>query len=170
MLFEEYKNRFDSRRVKLSFPPGTKHLGGSCEAKSRPAMPPWGVDWAILFPDGNHIRVKEYYVPQTHPNYDHGVRKHFSYQYGATTTTDPKGMPRTQSGRDTIIRLDLDQWDKPHMHYAGKDHIYQESLVGTFVINDMELFDFIEAVDTHRKTSGCRFEDILFFELKENKK
>jgi hypothetical protein len=50
------------------------------------------------------------------------------------------------------------------MHYGRRAHLQQDTLSGSFVINDAELFDFIEAVETHRQ-SGCRFEDILLFEL-----
>jgi hypothetical protein len=167
MLFGDYKANFEARKSLLRFPDGTRQLGDQCEAKSRPEMPPWLVDWAIIYPDGNHVRVKEYYVPQLHPNYDRGIRKHFSYQYGATTQTDAKGKPFTASDQDTVIRLDRDQWAKPHMHYAGKSHIYQESLTGSFIINDVEMFQFIEAVETHRQSSHCPFEDILFFALKK---
>jgi hypothetical protein len=163
MLFGEYQANFDKRKALLNFPPGTHQLGGTCEAKFRPAMPPWLIDWAILYADGNHIRVKEYYVSQGPPNFDHGIRKHFCYQYGLTSGTDSKGMPRTTSDRDTVIRLDRDQWG-PHMHYGRRAHVQQDTLSGSFVINDSELFDFIEAVETHRQ-SGCRFEDILLFEL-----
>jgi hypothetical protein len=163
MLFSEYKANFDARKASLNFPSGARQLGGTCEAKSRPAMPPWLVDWAILYADGKHIRVKEYYVSQGPPDFNHGIRKHFCYQYGLTSGTDPKDMPWTTSHRDTVIRLDCDRWG-PHMHYGGNDHLQQESLTGSLAINDVQLFDFIEAVETHRQ-SGCRFEDILFFEL-----
>jgi hypothetical protein len=167
MLFSDYKANFDTRKASLKFAIGTQQFGGTCEAKARPAMPPWMVDWAIVYADGNHIKVKEYYVSQGPPNFDNGTRKHFCYQYGLTTGTDSRGMPWTTSDRDTVIRLDRDQWG-PHMHYAGRAHLQQASLTGTLVINDVELFDFIEAVETHRQ-SGCRFEDILLFELKQGR-
>src|SRR5258707_13212207 len=105
-------------------------------------MPPWLVDWAILYADGNHIRVKEYYVSQGPPSYDNGVRKHLCYQYGVTSGTDPKGMPWTTSDRDTVIRLDRDQCGL-HMHYARRAYLQQDALSGSFVTNVRELFDFI---------------------------
>jgi hypothetical protein len=126
------------------------------------------MDWAILYADGKHIRVKETYRPKPHPLYNQGERQHFSFQYGATTTRDSKGMPRTASDRDTVIRLDRDQFG-PHMHYAGQAHIGQEGLTGKLIIDDIEVFEFVEAVETCRQ-SGCSMEDILFFALKNEVK
>lgn len=163
MLFNDYKANFEARRAALKFPDGTTHEGVGCETKVQPNMPPWIVDWAILYPDGFHIRVKELYKPKPHPLYNQGRRTQFSFQYGLTTARDSKGMPRTASDRDTIIRLDHDQFG-PHMHYAGRNHIQQEELDGKFIIDDIELFEFIDAVDTHRQ-SHCPMEDILFFDM-----
>jgi hypothetical protein len=165
MLFEDYKADFDSRIAALRFPSGTRQEGVGCETRVNPNFPPWIVDWAILYPDGLHIRVKETYKPKPHPLYNQGQRLHFCFQYGSTTARDAKGMPRTASGRDTVIRLDRDQFG-PHMHYAGRDHIQQEDLTGKFIIDDIELFEFIDAVETHRQ-SGCPMEEILFFALKK---
>jgi hypothetical protein len=158
MLFRDYKANFDQRRVSLRLPPG----------KSRPAMPPWIMDWAVLYPDGMHFRVKETYRPALPPLSAHGERLHFCYQYGATTGTDRKGMPHTLSDADTVIRLDQDQFG-PHMHYKNKNHVKQEALTGKLILADAEVFAFIEAVETHRM-SGSSFEDILFFELKRGSK
>jgi hypothetical protein len=165
MHFKEYKASFEARRAALKFPAGTTHEGVGCETRVNPDMPPWIVDWAILYPDGKHIRVKETYRPMAHPLYAQGERKHFCFQYGATTARDAKGMPRTASDRDTLIRIDCDQFG-PHMHYAGKSHIKQDALAGSFVIDKIELFEFIEAVDTHRQ-SNCPMEEILFFSMKK---
>jgi hypothetical protein len=168
MLFRDYKANFDTKRAALKFPAGTTHEGVGCETKVRPYMPPWMTDWAILYPDGMHIRVKEYYKPKPHPLYNHGERAQFSFQYGATTTRDKRGMPRTASDHDTIIRIDRDQFG-PHLFYDGTNHIKQESLEGPFVIDNVELFQFIEAVETHRQSSGCPMEDIFLFSLKLKK-
>ena len=168
MLFKDYKANFEARRAALRFPPGTVHEGIGCDTRVNPSMPPWVMDWAILYPDDHHIRVKETYKPKPHPLYNQGQRYHFSFQYGKTTARDHKNMPRTASDRDTIIRLDHDQFG-PHMHYAGRDHIQQESLLGKLVIDEIEVFDFIDAVETCRQ-SGCSMEDILFFSLKKEGK
>jgi len=169
MLFQEYKANFETKKALLKFPPGTMHEGVGCETKVQPSMPPWIMDWAILYPDGYHIRVKETYKPKPHPLYNQGQRHHFSFQYGKTTSRDAKkNMPRTASDQDTIIRLDRDQFG-PHMHYAGRSHIEQESVTGKFIIDNAEVFEFIEAVETCRQ-SGCSMEDILFFSLKKEAK
>jgi len=163
MFFKDYKAAFDEKRSKLRFEPGTIQKGPGCETKVKPQLPTWLLDWAVLYPDGFHFRVKEYYKPKLHPAYNQGYRVQFSYQYGATTATDAKGMPRTASDRDTIIRIDLDQWG-PHLNYAGINHIQQEALTGAFKIMDSEVFAFVEAVETCRQ-SHCTMQEILFFEL-----
>jgi hypothetical protein len=168
VTFRDYKSNFETRKAALKFPDGTTFEGVGCETKVHPEMPPWIMDWAILYPDGNHIRVKEMYKPSAHPLYNHGERRHFSFQYGATTSRDSKGMPRTASDRDTVIRIDQDQFS-PHMHYAGQAHIKQERLTGSFIIEKAEVFEFIEAVETCRQ-SGCSMEEILFFALKKEGK
>src|SRR4030088_3056679 len=53
-------------------------------------------------------------------------------------------MPRTASDRSAITRIDRDQFG-PHLYYAGKNHIKQEKLEGSFVIDNTDLFEFIEA-------------------------
>ena len=168
MLFRDYKANFDTKRASLKFEAGTRQKGVGCETKVKPDMPPWVMDWAILYSNGFHIRVKETFKPKEHPNYNRGERLHFCYQYGATTATDSKGMPRTASDKDTIIRLDRDPFG-PHMHYAGRAHIKQEDLTGSFVIDRAEVFEFIEAVETCRQ-SGCSMDEILFFSLKKDGK
>lgn len=165
MLFKDYKANFEAKRAALKFRADTTFRGIGCETKMRPDMPPWMTDWAILYSDGMHIRVKEYYRSKLHPFYDQGERVQFGFQYGATTTVDDKGMPRTASDRDTIIRIDRDKFG-PHLNYGGRNHIPQEDIEGKLVINDVELFEFIEAVETHRQ-SGCSMEDIFFFSLKK---
>jgi hypothetical protein len=165
MLFKDYRSNFEARLAALTFPLGTTQEGIGCETKVNPLMPPWVMDWAILYPDGLHIRVKETYRPKPHPLYNQGQRLHFCFQYGMTTMRDAKGMPRTASSSDTIIRIDHDRFGA-HMHYGGRDHIKQEGLTGKFVIDDIEVFEFIEAVETSR-LSGCAMEDILFFALKK---
>jgi hypothetical protein len=164
MLFKDYKANFETKKASLKFPPGTTYEGVGCETKVKPEMPPWMTDWAILYSDGMHIRVKEYYKPKVHPLYNQGERVQFSFQYGATTSRDARGMPRTSSDRDTVIRIDRDQFG-PHLHFDGQAHVKQEGLSGSLVIDKVELFEFIEAVETCRQ-SGCSMGDILFFVLK----
>jgi hypothetical protein len=165
MRFTDYKAKFEARRAALKLPVGTTFEGVGCETRVKPDLPPWIMDWAILYLDGTHIRVKETYKPKPHPLYEEGERLHFCFQYGATTSRDAKGMPRTASDRDTIIRIDRDKFG-PHIHYAGRSHIKQEDLNGSFVIDSIDPFEFIEAIETHRQ-SKCSMEDILFFSLKK---
>ena len=168
MLFGDYKRNFDLQRAKVALPIDVVQKGFGCKTSANPSMPPWVMDWAVLFGDGTHFRVKETYKPAPHPFTSHGERLHFSFHYGATTGTDAKGMPKTISGIDTIIRLDKDQFG-PHMHYAGMNHIQQASITGKFRINNAEVFDFVDAVLTHRM-SGAPFGDILFFGLPRSKR
>lgn len=103
-----------------------------------------------------------------HPRYREGERLHFSYQYGATTSWDAKGMPRTASDHDTVIRVDRDPWG-PHIYYQGRNHIKQEDLGGSFIIDNAEVFEFIDAVQTQRQ-SRCEMHDVLLFTVKGGKR
>jgi hypothetical protein len=165
MRYREYVRQAQSRRDQIKLEDGAQELGPFFSQPTiRPGYPPWTLDWAILFTDGRHIRIKESYKVKPWPHsQDQGERLHFSFQYGETTEMDVKGMPRSTSNRDTILRVDCDRHNA-HMHYGGRNHIQQGELSGSFVISDVDMFDFIEAVDTHRK-SGCSFEDYFFFKV-----
>jgi hypothetical protein len=163
--FLDYKKAFDLSRASLKFPPGTIQRGIGCESTRRPRLPPWQVDWAILFDDGNHIRVRETWESMSHPNFDIGKRRHFGYQYGPASGTDEKAMPRTDENSDTILRVDNHPPYGPHVHYNGQNHVTQNNLEGFFQIADAEIFAFIDAVMTSRG-SRCDLADYLDFKIK----
>ncbi len=52
------------------------------------------------------------------------------------------------------------------MHYKGIDHILQEEIGGDLIIDDVQVFDFVTAVEEHRKL-GCSMDEILRFSLRE---
>jgi len=171
MRYGDYRSNFYAKRALLRFTGLDREIGPDLAPRARADAPPWALDWSILYKDGHHIRVKEAYTPMAHPNYLLGTRTFFSFQYGATTGLDRKGLPRTTDDVDTIVRFDNTPSQGPHMHYGRKPgHIFQQDIEGSLVISNIELFDFIEAVETHRQSGGCPMDEILFFKMREVKR
>jgi hypothetical protein len=127
--------------------------------------PPWRLDWCVFFNNGMHFRIKERYSPLPHPNMFFGQRETFSYQYGPTTTKDPRGWPRTLDDKETVIRIDVDRDNGPHLNFKGSNHIPQNDIQGKLVISELQLFDFVDAVHTHRLSREISFEEILEFQV-----
>jgi hypothetical protein len=166
MLFSQYQAHIltKKRALKLQDVDAASERFMLDPQNVRPA-PPWQLDWCIPFKDQMHIRVKEFWRGKPHPEYLEGYRRTFGFHYGPTTGIDRRGWPKTQSNMDTIIRIDLDIDIGPHLCYEGRNHIPQECVAG-IVIAEADLFDFIDAVRTHRESNGCPFEDILGFKVK----
>jgi hypothetical protein len=126
------------------------------EAKDRrfPASAPFGVDWAVLFEDGNYFRVKETFNRMGRPRVGMGVREHFSYHYGrAHPNVDAEGFPLTQEHDTPVanLRIDVDRRLDPHIHVNSTDHIPQTRVSG-YTIRDADMIAFLKAVIRHRKT------------------
>ena len=164
MRYRDYLQNYAIKKSALRLPIGTHQMGG-LKCKSSPNVPPWLLDWAIVFPTHTHIRVTEYFVPQAHPNHGLAIRKHFCYHYGPTTDVDHKAMPETKDNAQTIIRIDQDRFG-PHIHYKGQDHVEQNRIAGNFIIQEAEVFEFIEAIRKHQE-SGASFEELLSFTLND---
>lgn len=107
------------------------------------------------------FRVKETY-DRSPSDPSEGFRLHFGFHYGPNTGKTVDGLPKTANNRHTVIRIDEDPTG-PHLCYSGENHIKQER-VRDFVIADADLFDFVDAVLTHRKY-GRSFQDYYMFEI-----
>ena len=53
------------------------------------------------------------------------------------------------------------------MHLGTRNHIYQDQISGSFIIENIQIFDFIDAVETHRNSSQCPFSDILILYIEK---
>lgn len=132
---------------------------------SEPARAPWKLDWAVLFKDGNYVRVKEIY--RAFSGSKQGEREHFSFHYGAAhpTDRDSRGMPVTNNtSPPAILRIDVDR-NPPHLHLDGENHIEQARVTG-FTINDADMVDFLRAVIDHRKDGSKTLAQLLKISVK----
>jgi hypothetical protein len=161
MRYTDYVTWFNGERNNLSVEPGSTQVG-PIYVPTAPNRPPWNLDWCLRFSDGKHIKLKERWWAKPTRLGGLGYRKHLAFHYGELNpVSDMQGFPvRDSLNFPPIIRIDSDAYG-PHMHYEGKDHIPQSKVQG-FDISNADLFDFIRAVQEHRKT-GDLFHKILNF-------
>ncbi len=115
---------------------------------------PFGMDWAIIYPDGKYFRVKEAYYRERRSTTGAGVRTNFSFHYGvANTNCDPEGFPiiRHPDTPRPDLRIDLDARSGPHIHLPTEDHIPQSRVDG-YSISNADAFQFLRSVIKHRKS------------------
>lgn len=165
MRFAEYRAFMlnEKRALGLTLP---EHF--SLRETVNPASPPWRLDWCLFFEAGMYIRVVEFFRPKPSPDVFQGYREHFSFQYGVQTGFDPvrkAPWPWSTGVGNTVIRVDLDRRNGPHLLYKGQNHIPQTDLNGTLVLAEMTVRQFIDSVMRHRHENGA-FESILDFDLK----
>jgi hypothetical protein len=109
------------------------------------------------------FRVREEFEPYSFPRVAEACRYAFSFHYGENTGPGYGGKPRSVHDNDTVIRIDDNKLQGPHICYQRTNHILQEH-VSNFEIDKTELFSFLDAVKTVRQ-SRCSFEDILLFKI-----
>jgi hypothetical protein len=124
-------------------------------------LPPWSFDLVITYPDRMYLRVGERYRPLPKNLGGGGRLQHFSYHYGPDNgEKDEDGFPKRID--ECVLRIDID-WHSKHAHYGGEDHIAECRLRG-LNFSDITPFEFIRAIEEHRKTSKPLHE-ILGFEV-----
>jgi hypothetical protein len=160
MLYTEYEAWFEGERNKLTLEARCTQVGPLWNV-TPVSRPPWQVNWCVRFTDNKHLKVKESWSPRSLRLGGRGFRRHFAFHYGdLNPASDANGFPLRDPTFLTTIRIDTDAYGA-HMHYEGRDHIYQQNVQG-FNISNADLFEFIEAVQQHRNT-GDPFHKILNF-------
>jgi hypothetical protein len=160
--FARYQNEFWAWHGTVAFEQGTQHVGPNLPIPPS-GIKTWRLDWAIMFPDNNYVRVIDQWGPQK-GSLRNSSRYYFSYHYGETPTTfDSRGFPRRHHAASRIIRIDMKTRQDVHLHYENKDHV-PEAQVHGFTIRDADARKFIEAVLEHRSTQKT-FGDLLGFTL-----
>lgn len=163
--FTEYVAWFQAELVKVPDDPDVSCIGPILRPTSSQGPVPWKLDWALLFQDGNYLRITENYrpLPRTR-GFPRGERDHFSFHFGKDPgPRDARGFPRrVLNDPGTILRIDLDRRG-PHIHFAGDNHIPQSRVEG-MIIESFDLFVFLAAVQNHYKT-GKGLDEILGFKV-----
>jgi hypothetical protein len=165
MLFPEYEEWLQVRYRKVTLEPSFIEVGPDYNPTREPDLPPWSMDWSIVFPDGLYIRVKERYTPLRKPRSSEGIRDQFSYHYGvASGLRDSDGHPTKDTSLETIFRIDRDGRAGHHMHYKSEDHISQDRIDG-LILSDMDPFKFVAAV-LKQRAAGRPFDEVLAFAVR----
>ena len=161
MLYSEYETHFKQGRARFSFPSAAQHWGRGCETEARPEMPPWMMDWAVVYPDNMFFRSKSYIAPSLPPGNPMAEESCLVITMVQKPGQIPSGMPRTMNNDDTIIRVDLEPRGL-HLHYGKRNHLRQSDITGNFRLDDAEAFSFIRAVELFRR-DGQAFHETLGF-------
>jgi hypothetical protein len=162
MILSDYESWFETLHNQLSLEEGAREHGPFLGPTIAPGVHHWKLDWAILFRDGMHVRLKETYWPNPFALGGGGRRRHFSYHYGTTpSSVDPRGFPTPRLSIPTI-RLDNDKWG-PHAHFQGEDHIKQARIQG-LQLDSVEMFPFLGVILQHRETK-IPIDDLWGFRL-----
>src|ERR1700736_5206855 len=135
MWFETERQSLQLEAAALSFPQLTT-MG-----RSDPP-PPWKLEWCIIYPEGDYIRIREDYSQSTaYPKDKNGLRNYMSFHYGNAAAADRLGQRKYRSSDPTVIRLCSQKKVRgPHLHYDGPDHHEQDSVSG-LTIDQCDLFD-----------------------------
>jgi hypothetical protein len=160
----EFQRRYDALKGDL-LEAECVECGPFLNTTSTPKRAPWKVDWAVIFKDGNYVRIKE--IHRAFTGTKQGEREHFSFHYGPAhpTDRDRRGMPTIgNSAPPAVLRIDVDR-NPPHIHLDGEDHIEQSRVVG-FTIHDADMVDFLRAVVAHRKDGSKTLAQLLNISVK----
>jgi hypothetical protein len=113
-------------------------------------LPPWVLDFAIMYSDGMYIRIGETYRALPMGQGGGGRLQHLSYHYGRHKGGfKADGFPAHSS--ECEIRIDIDPVFDRHIHYQGENHILEARLPG-LDFNTVDPFKFISAVEERRRT------------------
>jgi hypothetical protein len=146
----EYEAWFEGECNKLILEPGVTVVGPFTDALGDPDSPPWNSDFALIYPKGMYVRVAEYYRALPKRIGGGGCLELFSYHYGpCSTVRDSDGFPPLSKKFE--LRIDIDRLHGRHIHYMKEDHIPEARLFG-LDFDKIDLFEFIRAVEEHRRT------------------
>lgn len=158
--FAEYKAWFQRECNDITLGSGFTVVGPILSPLPDEDLPPWGLEFAILYSDGMYIRTGEYYRQLPKSSGGGGSLRYFSYHYGPSSGAfDRDGFPVFT--KEFELRIDVDERSKRHAHYQGEDHIPEARLPG-LDFGNIDPFKFIRAVEEHRRTSKPLHEVIGF--------
>lgn len=160
--YSDYVAWLTAERAKLTFEAGVVERGPIHSPTCFPSSPPWNMDWLIRFDDGMQAYLYERWFPMKgFPQ--KGERRAFSFHYGTISPlTRRNGFPAPdKKDHPAYIRIDLDRHG-PHLHFHGElPHIEQAKVTG-MVIEKVDPFDFVRAVQQYRVTQSD-FDSIMKF-------
>lgn len=165
--YEDYKAAFDKKRAKLQVP-------ADCAAKPPVYRPGpgslvdprmWDFSWWLTFADSYYIVCHEIWSfrPTKKP-----TRDYFSFHYGPIVNVDASGKIDRNPSNALVLRIckSARSCEPPHLHYK-KPHPaphYEQGKVQGLVLEDVDMFRFVEAVFRARK-DGIELDAAMGFKL-----
>jgi len=148
--FSEYQAWFQGECDGITLESGFTHVGPILSPLPDGDLPPWGLEFAILYSDGMYIRIGEHYRQLPKSEGGGGALQYLSYHYGPYTNSfDRDGFPIFLN--EFELRIDIDHPRQRHAHYQNEDHICEARLPGLNFEN-IDPFKFIRAVEECRRT------------------
>ena len=166
--YQDYKAAFDGKRAKLQTPadcvvqpPVFRPGPGSFVS---PRM--WDFSWWLTFKDNYYIVCHEIWSQRAgkEPN-----RDYFSFHYGPIVHVDANGKIDRDPSNALVLRIckSTKSCEPPHLHYK-KPHPaphYEQNRVEGLVLEDVDMFRFVEAVFRARK-EGIELDAAMGFRLR----
>ena len=148
--YEAYDKWFTSEYDQTRLEEGAQEIGPFLSFTIKPNLPPWKLEWFIVFGDRKYLRLYEYF-DSAPKEVGGGIRAVFSFHYGDLPPQIRNGKPAWRDHDQVDLRIDLDQSHGLHLHFRGEDHIAQDRVKG-FEFEAYDLFKYISVIKEHRQT------------------
>lgn len=159
--YQDYKARFAENRAALQVPTDCTAHAPQFRATDPIAPPTWDLSWLLTFTDKHYIRCRELWMCKKPP-----TRRHlFTFHYGPIVSVDRDGNVERHHADPVLIRFDKKAGELPHLHYRNPLPHYDQSRVEGLVLDDVDMFQFVNAVFCVR-LGKTDFHDVMGFTLK----
>jgi hypothetical protein len=159
--YQNYKARFDKNRALLQVPSDCTVHTPQFRATDLVAPTTWDLRWLLTFTDKNYARCREFWSCRTDPPQRHI----FTFHYGPIISEDANGNIDWHHTDPVSIRFDKKSGGSPHLHYRNPEPHYDQNRVEGLVLDDIDMFQFVDAVFGVR-LGKTDFHDVLGFTLK----
>ena len=159
--YQTYKARFAESRAALQVPSDCTAHTPQFRAIDLIAPTTWDFQWLLTFTNRHYIRCREFWSCRKNPPQRHI----FTFHYGPIISEDANGNIDRHHNDPVLIRFDKKGGEPPHLHYRNPEPHYDQSRVEGLVLDDVDMFQFVDAV--FRVRSGTTdFHDVMGFTLK----
>ncbi len=166
--YQDYQAAFDKKTADLEIP-------ADCVAKPPVYRPGpgslvdpkmWDFSWWLTFKDNCYIVCHEIW---SHRAGKKPTRDYLSFHYGPIINVDDNGKIDRSSSNPLVLRICKSgkSCEPPHLHYK-KPHPaphYEQSKVEGLALEDVDMFQFVEAVFRARK-EGIELDAAMGFKLR----
>lgn len=159
MDYLKFKRWFDENAIALDCPSDCTELSPAAFQYTNLHL--WSLEWILFFDDGKYLRIWEHYDKVK--GLEQSRRLQFSYHYGPLVGKDSVGQPVYLSSDPVDIRIDNHKGET-HLHFQAPNPHYPLKRIKGRSIESLDLFTFIKAIFSHRK-SGKSIDKVLGFKI-----